>query len=547
MISPTLLRETFLSLAMKRSSFAGIAIPIPTMERSLPADLLAGDLAADAAQRSQARHQPPGAPVQLLLGSVLAAIGFWISTWLGAQIPFAVFEPQVSAAFLAGLLLGRWSLVGFVAAHLALGTTGPWSEHLGHVVSYLPAGVVAMLGRKWIEAHSRDIVRYLRLILVAGAASLSAAGVGSALVFAGNFGPTLLYWSGSNFLSLVLLAPLVLVILFPTRLILCDRLSRSWHNVAIYGGLLATVALAPVMTSLFDSLSSIPLARYQWLTLLLLVPCVTAALMAGFRLAMLSASAVGIGYLLAEGLSGPGSHSEVVFIYSQPMIFAAASLVVAWRQQQILGLSSRLKESRHLLASQEQQIAQALSVALATRDTVTSEHLQRVGAFSAAVARRLGLQGRDLEVVELGAQLHDLGKLGIPERVLTKKGELAEEEMRLIQLHPEIGANILRGLDFLQEAVPLVYQHQERWDGSGYPRGLAGDEICLGARIIAVVDAFDAMVSDRPYRPARGLWTAIRELRIEAGHQFDPQVVKAFLATLAERPWPSEPRSSAQT
>jgi HD-GYP domain-containing protein (c-di-GMP phosphodiesterase class II) len=144
--------------------------------------------------------------------------------------------------------------------------------------------------------------------------------------------------------------------------------------------------------------------------------------------------------------------------------------------------------------------------------------------------------------------LHDVGKIGIPETILHKPGGLDPEEFQRMRDHPEIGARILEDVEGLAEVAPLVRYHQERWDGviggdfPGYPHGLAGEEIPLGARIIAVVDAYDAMTSDRPYRAAKPACDAIEELRRERGHQFDPAVVDAFLTLLGERPWRDDSR-----
>jgi HD-GYP domain-containing protein (c-di-GMP phosphodiesterase class II) len=139
--------------------------------------------------------------------------------------------------------------------------------------------------------------------------------------------------------------------------------------------------------------------------------------------------------------------------------------------------------------------------------------------------------------------LHDIGKIGIPEDVLRKGGPLDPVEAEIMRRHPAIGARILERLDLLKGAAPIVLHHQERYDGDmsgtypGYPGGLAGEQIPLGARIVAVVDAFDAMTTDRPYRNALAIDDAVATLRWERGRQFDPRVVDAFLQIVAERPW----------
>jgi len=139
--------------------------------------------------------------------------------------------------------------------------------------------------------------------------------------------------------------------------------------------------------------------------------------------------------------------------------------------------------------------------------------------------------------------LHDVGKIGVPDQLLGKPGPLSEDEAEVMRRHPEIGARILRNIDVLRDVAPVILHHQERFDGvqegefPGYPAGLRGEEIPLGARIIAVVDAFDAMTTDRPYRQALVVQEAVAVLRAESGKQFDPLVVDTFLAVLDERPW----------
>lgn len=170
----------------------------------------------------------------------------------------------------------------------------------------------------------------------------------------------------------------------------------------------------------------------------------------------------------------------------------------------------------------------ALVQALETRDFETHGHSERVVTFSLRLGYELGL-GRDaLRDLELGALLHDIGKIGVPDAILRKPSKLNEQEWEKMKLHPEHGHRILRNIPFLRGAAKVVSQHHERWDGSGYPNGLKGEAIDIGARIFAVVDAFDAMISDRVYRRGRSYEDAFSELAACAGTQFDPSVVEAF-------------------
>lgn len=178
----------------------------------------------------------------------------------------------------------------------------------------------------------------------------------------------------------------------------------------------------------------------------------------------------------------------------------------------------------------------ALARALETKDRYTRSHSENVTRYAAAIAQELGLSAAQIEVIRQACQLHDLGKIGIHDYILTKSGKLTAEEWDEIKLHSLRGAQILQPIGFLNEVAELVRQHHERYDGKGYPAKLYGQDIQLGARIMTVADAFDAMVSERPYRKALTLSQAIAELKANSGTQFDPGIVKIFLKVLEEKP-----------
>ncbi|MGB9897202.1 HD domain-containing phosphohydrolase, partial [Thermanaerothrix sp.] len=180
------------------------------------------------------------------------------------------------------------------------------------------------------------------------------------------------------------------------------------------------------------------------------------------------------------------------------------------------------------------------SRALELRDRETQGHSERVVRLSLALGRRLGLQGQALDDLRYGALLHDIGKIGIPDSILLKPGPLTPEEWAIMRQHPQIAYDLLKDIPFLRRAVEILYAHHERWDGSGYPRGLKGEEIPLGARIFAVVDVWDALTSERPYRPAWPPQQARAYLQEQAGVLFDPQVVAVFLSLLDEELPPEE-------
>jgi response regulator RpfG family c-di-GMP phosphodiesterase len=170
----------------------------------------------------------------------------------------------------------------------------------------------------------------------------------------------------------------------------------------------------------------------------------------------------------------------------------------------------------------------ALTAALETRDAETHGHSERVVTYSLRLGREYGLDRRQMKALEFGSLLHDIGKIGVPDSILRKPAKLTDEEWILMREHPLHGQQILRGIEFLEGAARVVAQHHEKWDGSGYPRGLREDEIDLNARIFAVADAFDAITSDRVYRRGKPYEAAAQELDDWIGRQFDSKVVAAF-------------------
>jgi HD domain len=187
----------------------------------------------------------------------------------------------------------------------------------------------------------------------------------------------------------------------------------------------------------------------------------------------------------------------------------------------------------------------ALCQAVETKDFYTRGHSERVSRGSGMIARQIGMRADRAEAIKYAGMLHDVGKLGVPTKVLQKTGPLTEEEFAAIQLHPMRGLEIVREIGFLNEALAGIMHHHEKIDGTGYPMGFAGDEIPEFARIIAVADAFDSMTSTRSYRAARRMSEAIDELRKGAGTQFDPALVEAFIAALHRDGWRLPERAQA--
>lgn len=196
-------------------------------------------------------------------------------------------------------------------------------------------------------------------------------------------------------------------------------------------------------------------------------------------------------------------------------------------------VSGRTEMLRKALADLERSYditLEALGDALDLKDAETEGHSKRVTAFTIAIARAMELPQDRVRIIARGAFLHDVGKMAIPDAILRKPGRLSPEEQAIMREHALLGYQMLRKIPFLTEASDIVYSHQERYDGSGYPRGLKGDQIPLGARIFAIADTFDAMTSDRPYRAAQSISVGRREIEKQAGKQFDPEIVKTFLS-----------------
>jgi len=198
-------------------------------------------------------------------------------------------------------------------------------------------------------------------------------------------------------------------------------------------------------------------------------------------------------------------------------------------EETLRGLMESLEESRQARERSYVEAVGAVVTAADARDQETTGHSFRVALYAVTLAKALGFRGDDLKAIEWGALLHDVGKMVVPDHLLRKVGPLTDDEWLIMRQHPGWGYDMLAEVRFLQPAsLDIIYSHHERWDGLGYPRGLAGEEIPMGARIFAVVDTYDAITSDRPYRRARPHQQAMAELDEVAAAQLDPLVVAAF-------------------
>lgn len=197
-------------------------------------------------------------------------------------------------------------------------------------------------------------------------------------------------------------------------------------------------------------------------------------------------------------------------------------------------LADEVRKATETIRAREQESIERLAAAAEYRDPETGAHIQRMSRYARLIAEQLGLPERDCDLIQRAAPMHDIGKVGIPDRVLLKPGRLDADELAIMRRHAEYGYRILAnsGSELLQLAATVAWTHHEKWDGSGYPRGLKGEAIPLVGRIVAVADVFDALTSSRPYKPAWPLERALDMLRSEAGRHFDPACVEALLARI---------------
>lgn len=200
---------------------------------------------------------------------------------------------------------------------------------------------------------------------------------------------------------------------------------------------------------------------------------------------------------------------------------------------QLREINLRLEE---MVRIRTQALLEGLIAALDYRDAETQWHSRRVSLYARRLAVQIGVGDPELTVIEHGALLHDIGKIGVRDRVLLKPGPLSPDEWEEMKRHPELGWALLQRVDYLRPASAIVLQHQEKWDGTGYPAGLRTEGIVLGARIFHIVDTLDAITSNRPYRKARSIAEAREEIERCSGTQFDPDLVKAFLG-VSEEDW----------
>jgi diguanylate cyclase (GGDEF)-like protein/putative nucleotidyltransferase with HDIG domain len=216
-------------------------------------------------------------------------------------------------------------------------------------------------------------------------------------------------------------------------------------------------------------------------------------------------------------------------------VLALAPLYLTYRTYKVY-LGRIDDERRHVEEMADLHLAtiEALALAIDAKDQTAQSHIRRVQVYATGIARGLGMSDMEIQGVKTAALLHDIGKLAVPEHILSKPGPLTQEEFQKIRVHPQVGAEIISAVPFPYPVAPLILSHHERWDGKGYPQGLKGEEIPLGARILSVVDYFDALTSDRPYHKAMTFDAAVALLQQESGRALDPTVVQMFVKMMPE-------------
>jgi HD-GYP domain-containing protein (c-di-GMP phosphodiesterase class II) len=233
-------------------------------------------------------------------------------------------------------------------------------------------------------------------------------------------------------------------------------------------------------------------------------------------------------------------YGALVICYPDKRDFTPEELARLERLAHQTEIAIRSVRQRESLSRFAFETALALTEAIESRDPYTGGHCRRLAEYAGTVAERLMFPTREIEAVRLGAALHDMGKIVVPDSILKKPGRLTPEEYAVVKQHCYSGGQICKRVGFLMSAYPIVYHHHERWDGKGYPDSLKGDRIPMGARIVAVVDAYDAMTTDRPYRetmPIQAVWDILKD---GAGRQWDPQIVSVFIDTVKDAGIPDD-------
>ncbi len=484
------------------------------------------------------------------------AVGFGYAALNLALAPLQAF-PEVALIYppsVLGVIAGTlWPLEGSLGVAIATLAT-PWGPTPLPLLVLFAAGngleaLIPGLALRWTPPSRRTVPNLvLWAVLVNTLANFLLARLVPRLVhlaaWRGGFLADLTWWLGD---AVALAAFALPALLWLRPELAMHRLGRrDWRPLASVRpwipawGLTVAISAALYLSDVHELLS------FNWPALLYLVPVGLMTAHAGLPGAVTCNAVVASAYLLTvamESFVTPRAPildpQRMLVVHANVLAFTAFALAAGSLRTRNAWLLGELEARWWALREAFEGLVRALAAAIEARDPATVAHVDRVAQRAERLAAKLGCPPEEIETVRWAAILHDVGKIGVPDRILFKPGPLTEEEREVMERHLDLGAQILERAGVLPEAIPLVRYHEERWDGATEGEragryGLAAEAIPLGARIIAVVDAFDAMTSDRPYRAAMTEEAAIEELRREAGRQFDPEVVAAFLELLRE-------------
>lgn len=468
----------------------------------------------------------------------------------------AVLFPPAGISMAVGAAFGLWGVAG-VLLGVAVSPWGVATTLPGLLVSLLANGVTAAMPAWLLRYPVGGTGRRLQRVFLWGALLNSGASavIGTAgWLWLGRLAPAVRdvaqhffsWWVANLAAAVVLGLPLLLVVHPDLVLAPADRvLLRDWlrgRKQPLESAALLLAGMAPILV-----LIGLGWGFPHWLSVLLVAPIALAALQGGAGPALVVNSLTSTVYLAALLAAPRDAAADLDRIlapgYTTVGFFSALALIGGWLAGRNRRLLDRVRAQQEQLERDFERTVASLAAAIEAKDPTTEGHVQRVAQLSVLVGRKLGLDSRRLRVLRYGAMLHDVGKIGVPERILNKPGGLSADEKELMEQHVEIGLRIIRDVEALRDVEPLIRYHQERWDGARdgvrYPGyfGLAGEAIPEEARILSVVDAFDAITHDRPYRRGVPVEIAIEELRRESGRQFDPRLVDTLVEVLREGEW----------
>lgn len=498
-----------------------------------------------------------GGPLRSVLVVAASAATFAAASLIASRFAdgsgASYFFPPAAVMVVAGAVGGWWGLLGVLIGHVAT----PWgagSTGTGVLAFTVVHGVTTAICVLALHRPHGGTPWRLRRVVVFGAgvaqASSAALGVGFFVALGrlpleiGPIAATFGRWLVADVVAVLVLGVPALVLISPPHALgpAATTMLRSWRRdrKAVASSL---VLVALVLAAAAGVVTGFDLGFPHWMAVLLVAPVSLAGWVGGVGAAILTNGIAVIGWMaLCLVSSGGLAYASLEPLYATVTILAVGAIVGGLAVGANRLLLDKIRAQQRDLALGFDAVVSSLSAAIEAKDPLTDGHLHRVANLAVATGRELGLTEEELTTVRYAALLHDIGKIGVPESILNKPGPLSAAEREKIEEHVTIGVRILQPVGVLAPVLPLVRYHQERWDGLRdgvlYPGyyGLVGEQIPLGARILAAVDAWDAMTNDRPYRLAMTFEAAQAEVLAQAGHQFDPAVVAALLRVVSVLP-----------